>query len=382
MNPKLKKPQTFYLPTKQFNLKNKNKIKFQKKYTKERSFFMIKIAIDAMGGDFAPLEIVKGTLLALNKNKELHVVLYGNQKLITPLIEKTPFFGNNQITIKHTPYFLRSADKNIRDQLKATPNASLFLALEAAKQDEVQGVVSAGATQTLVLASHLILKKMPLMQRIAIAPMFNSFDNRTRILLDAGANTELKPQHLHTFANYATIIAKEILEIPNPQIKLLNIGTEPTKGRALELETYQLLSQDSNLNFGGNEEPQNLLTTSADILLSDGFTANIALKTYEGTMLNFMNHLKTILTKNLIKKMTTKTLFQKPLQQLKNQLDPRQIGGAMLLGLNKIVIKAHGSSQAYAFCQAILQAQKLIKAQVNQKIAHSLESSKKQRNPK
>jgi glycerol-3-phosphate acyltransferase PlsX len=340
---------------------------------------VIKIAIDAMGGDFAPLEIVKGTFLALNKNKELHVVLYGNKQLITPFIEKTSFFGSNQITIKHTPYFLGSADKNIRDQLKQKPNISLFLALEAAQKDEVQGVVSAGATQTLVLASHLILKKMPLIQRIAIAPMFNSFDNRTRILLDAGANTELKPQHLHIFARYATIIAKEILAIANPQIKLLNIGTEPTKGRTLELETYQLLSQDSNLNFGGNEEPQNLLTTSADILLSDGFTANIALKTYEGTMFNFMNHLKTILTKNLIKKIVTKTLFQKSLKQFQKQLDPRQIGGAMLLGLNKIVIKAHGSSQAYAFCQAILQAQKLIKAQVNQKIANILENTEKKK---
>ncbi|MBP5836045.1 phosphate acyltransferase PlsX [Candidatus Phytoplasma meliae] len=337
---------------------------------------MIKIAVDAMGGDLAPLEIVKGACLALDQNPSLQIILYGDQRLITPIIKNKSFFLNHQIIIKHTPYFLAMDDKNIRDQLKSKPNASLFLALQGALNDEVQGVVSAGATQALVLASHLILKKMPLMQRIAIAPMFNSFDHRIRILLDAGANVELKPQHLLIFAYYATIIAQEILAIPHPQVKLLNIGQEPNKGRTVELETYQLLSQAKLIHFGGNEEPQNLLTTSADILLSDGFTANIALKTYEGAVLNFMNNIKQIMTKNLAKKIITKVCFQKELHNFKKQIDPREIGGAMLLGLNKIVIKAHGSSQAYSFCQAILQAQKMIKANINQKITHFLERQK------
>ncbi|MBS2126457.1 phosphate acyltransferase PlsX ['Fragaria x ananassa' phyllody phytoplasma] len=337
---------------------------------------MIKIAVDAMGGDLAPLEIVKGVCLALDQNTALQIVLYGDQRLITPIIKNKCFFLNHQIIIKHTPYFLTMDDKNIRDQLKNKPNASLFLALQGAVNDEVQGVVSAGSTQALVLASHLILKKIPLMQRIAIAPMFNSFDNRIRILLDAGANIELKPQHLLAFAYYATIIAQEILAIPHPKVKLLNIGQEPNKGRTVELETYQLLSQAKHIHFSGNEEPQNLLTTSADILLSDGFTANIALKTYEGAVLNFMNNIKQIMTKNLAKKIITKLCFQKELHNFKKQIDPREIGGAMLLGLNQIVIKAHGSSQAYSFCKAILQAQKMIKANINQKITHFLEQQK------
>ncbi|CCP87992.1 phosphate acyltransferase PlsX [Candidatus Phytoplasma solani] len=334
----------------------------------------MKIAVDAMGGDFAPLEIIKGCCLALENNPSLQIVLYGDKNLINPILEKNSFFLNQQITIKHTPHFLTMDDKNIRDQLKTKPNASLFLAFQGALNDEVEGVVSAGATQALVLAGHLILKKMPLMQRIAIAPMFKSFDNRIRILLDAGANVELKPQHLLTFAHYATIVAYEILAIKNPQVKLLNIGKEFNKGRSVELETYSLLSQAKYINFGGNEEPQNMLNTSADILLSDGFTANIALKTYEGTVLNFMKNIKQIMTKSLTKKIITKLCFQKELQKLQKQVDPREIGGAMLLGLNKVVIKAHGSSQAYPFCQAILQAQKLISAKINQKITKILKN--------
>ncbi|WP_200858678.1 phosphate acyltransferase PlsX [Candidatus Phytoplasma australiense] len=336
----------------------------------------MKIAVDAMGGDSAPLEIVKGSCLALEKNPLLEIVLYGDQTLITPIIEKNRlnrFFEKKQIIIKHTPHFLTMSDKNIRDQLKTKPDASLFLALRGALNGEVKGVVSACGTQVLVLASHLILKKIPLMQRIAIAPIFKSFDNRVRILLDAGANVELKPQHLLVFAHYASIIAQEVLSIKNPQVKLLNIGHEANKGRLIDLETYQLLSQSSLINFGGNEEPQNLLTTSADILLSDGFTANIALKTYEGTALNFMKNIKQIMTQNSIKKIITKIYFQKELQKFKTKMDPREIGGAMLLGLNKVVIKAHGSSQAYAFCQAILQAQKMIAANINQKISQILE---------
>ncbi|WP_349402183.1 phosphate acyltransferase PlsX [Candidatus Phytoplasma solani] len=332
----------------------------------------MKIAVDAMGGDFAPLEIVKGSCLALENNPSLQIILYGDQNLITPIIAKNRFFLTQQISIKHTPHFLTMRDKNIRDQLKIKPDASLFLALKGALNEEVEGVVSAGGTQVLVLASHLILKKMPLMQRIAIAPIFKSFDNRIRILLDAGANVELKPQHLLMFAHYATIVAQEILSIKNPQVKLLNIGQEANKGRPVDLETYEILSKSPHINFGGNEEPQNILTTSADILLSDGFTANITLKTYEGTVLNFMKNIKQIMSQTLTKKIITKIYFKKELQKLQKKIDPREIGGAMLLGMNKIVIKAHGSSQDYAFCQAILQAQKMISTNINQKITQIL----------
>lgn len=338
---------------------------------------MTKLAIDVMGGDYAPLEIIKGVIMALSNTSNLQLILYGDQKQINILLKKNiknKYFDDimKYIKIIHTDSFLKMEVKNLRQQLKDKPNASMFLALKDANQNKTDGVVSAGPTQALILASHLMIKKFDFMKRIVLAPIYNSFDNKQRILLDAGANIDLKPENLLDFAICANIIAKELLKINNPKIKLLNIGTEDMKGRMFEIETYKLLKQCQKINFCGNEEPQNLLTSDADILLSDGFTANIVLKTYKGTINNINKVFKEILTSNLINKVISKLLFQKKINKIKKQIDPNEIGGAMILGLKKIIIKAHGSSKDYAFSKAILQGQKLIESNVIDKISKHL----------
>ncbi|MGA0448011.1 MAG: phosphate acyltransferase PlsX [Candidatus Phytoplasma pyri] len=343
---------------------------------------MTRLAIDAMGGDFAPIEIIKGTIMALSKTSDLEVNLYGNRNIINFLLKEnidSKFFINitKKIKIVHTDNFLSMDVKNLREQLRTKSDASMFLALKDANDNKVDGVISAGPSQALVLACHLFIKKFYFMKRIAFAPIYNSFDNRTRILLDAGANIDLKPENLLSFAICATIIAKELFDIKNPEIKLLNIGSESSKGRFLELETYKLLSQEKKINFGGNEEPQNLLTTTADILLSDGFTANIALKTYKGAINNLSKAFKKILTDGFFVKIISKLFFSKQILNMKKKIDPNEVGGAMILGLKKIVIKAHGSSASYSFYKAILQGKKLIESDVIYKTSKYFNDNKK-----
>ncbi|QTX02822.1 glycerol-3-phosphate acyltransferase [Candidatus Phytoplasma luffae] len=330
---------------------------------------MIKLAVDAMGGDFAPEMIVKGILKALEEDSNLYINLYGDKEKIDQIIEKNfNDFIKKRINIINTSFYLQSDIKNIREELRDNPKNSMFLALQDAKNDEVDGVVSAGPTQALVLASFLMIKTIPFAKRIALAPIFNSLTNKKVILIDAGANAETEPENLLNFAIYASVAAKELFQISNPVVKLLNIGIEKGKGRELERKIYDLLKKDNRIIFKGNEETTNILNTEADVLLSDGFTCNIVLKSYEGSLKNYFKIIKDIMTENWFKKIISKLLFAKKLKKIKKKLDSKEIGGAMLLGLNKIVIKAHGNSDEYAFYKAIVQAKTLIEKKFINKI--------------
>ncbi|TVY12372.1 phosphate acyltransferase PlsX [Candidatus Phytoplasma pini] len=340
---------------------------------------MIKLAIDAMGGDFAPYIVIEGVIKALTEDSSLYIYLYGDKYLIEEIIQKKTKINNkilkkiqNKITIVHTPFFLEAGIKHIREELRDNQQHSMFLALRAAQIEEADGVVSAGPTQALILASFLIIKTLKGISRIALAPIFSNLDNKQKILLDAGGNTDLKPEHLVNFAICASIMAQELLKIKKPIVKLLNIGSEKTKGRTFEKNAFHLLEKNNFILFKGNEEPQNILNTEADILLSDGFTSNIVLKSYEGALTITFQAIKKILTKNYLKKIISKILFSKELQKIKKKLDNKEIGGAMLLGLNKIVIKAHGNSNSYAFYNAIKQAKILIQQNFLKKIEKHL----------
>lgn len=344
---------------------------------------MIKLAIDAMGGDFAPEIVIKGIIKALREEKQLYINLYGDKIQINHIIKNKIVSSlydsvKDRINLIHTSFYLSMDIKNIREELRDNPNNSLFLALKSAKDNQVDGVVSAGPTQALVLASFLIIKTMNFMSRIALAPIFNSLDNKKRMLIDAGANIDITPENLLNFAIYASAAAKELFNIEKPIVKLLNIGIEKNKGRLLDQTVYNLLEQDNRIIFKGNEEPQNILTTEADILVSDGFTSNMILKSYEGSFQNSFQSVKKILTDNWFKKIMSRILFAKQFCKIKKTLDAKETGGAMLLGLNKIVIKAHGSSNDYSFYKAIIQAKILIDKNFLNKISQKFSVKKSQ----
>jgi glycerol-3-phosphate acyltransferase PlsX len=338
---------------------------------------MIKLAIDAMGGDLAPEKVIKGIVMALSQEENLYICLYGDQEKINYIIENKISSSvyktvKDRINIIHTPFFLKMDIKNIREEFRDCPNHSMFLALKAAKENEVDGVISAGPTQALVLSSFLIIRTMKSISRIALAPIFKTFDNKTKILIDAGANIEIEPENLLKLTVYASLVAKEFLEIDQPIVKLLNIGIEKNKGRDFERKLYDLLEKDNRIIFKGNEESKNVFNTEADILLSDAFTSNMVLKSYEGAFKNLFQSIKEVMTENWFKKIMSKILFSKKLKKIKQKIDSKEIGGAILLGLNKIVIKAHGDSNEYAFCKAIFQAKILIEKNFLTKITKKL----------
>ncbi|WCA22273.1 phosphate acyltransferase PlsX [Candidatus Phytoplasma oryzae] len=326
---------------------------------------MIKLSVDAMGGDFAPEIVIKGVIKALQKEKNIHIILYGDEIKIKNIINNT--ISNElldkikkQFFIKHTPYFLDMNIKNIRETLRDNPFYSMFLALQSAKNNEVDGVISAGPTQALILSSYLIIGTFDYLNRIALAPTFSSLNDKKKIILDAGANISLKPKQILDFAICASIVAKELFQINKPIVKLLNIGKEKNKGRIFEKETFNLLKKEKKIFFHGNEEPNNILNSEADILLSDGFTTNMILKSYEGAIGTLLDSIKKIMCENLFKKIISKIFFQKKIIQIKKKIDNRELGGAILLGLKKIVIKAHGNAGYYSFYKCIMQAKSLI----------------------
>ncbi|MBE0701157.1 MAG: phosphate acyltransferase PlsX, partial [Acholeplasmataceae bacterium] len=224
---------------------------------------------------------------------------------------------------------------------------------------------------------HFIIKRMEGMRRVAIAPIIPSYDGRGRILLDSGANLELRPEHLHDFAVYATIWAKSVLNRKNPQIALINIGTEEGKGRDLDKETYALFKASKDIHFYGNLEPKEIFTSEADVFISDGFTSNIVMKTMEGTAKGMGMVLKREIKASLISKIAA--LFMgKALKRFKKSLDASEIGGALLMGLDGVVIKAHGSSNDYAFYNGIRQAKEMVQANIIPLVSEIL--SKKEKN--
>lgn len=328
---------------------------------------MIKIAVDGMGGDFAPEPIVKGTLTALDKFKNIEITIFGDQDKMKPFLKE-----HDRLKVVHTPFYLEMGEQDPIKQYRTNKELSMFKALKALKDKEVDAVVSAGPTQALVVGGHFIVKRMPLMKRVAIAPVIPSYDKRGRILLDSGANVDLRAEHLHDFAVYASIVANKVLKRENPTVALINIGSEEGKGREIDIETYKLLKEDPNINFFGNLEPKDAFITEADILLSDGFTGNIVMKAMEGAATGLGMVLKREIKSSFRSKLGA-LLMKKSLNNFKRSLDASEIGGALLMGLNGVVIKAHGSSNDFAFYNAIRQAKEMAEADVIRIVSEALE---------
>lgn len=327
---------------------------------------MIRIAVDGMGGDFAPKEIVEGTLLALDKFKDIEIILYGDENKMAPYLKQ-----HDRLSVVHTPHYLAMGEKDPIRQYRKNKEMSMFMAMQAVKDKKADAVVSSGPTQALVVGGHFIIRRMKSMHRVAIAPIVPSIDGRGRILLDSGANTDAKPEHLVDFAIYASVVAQKVLKRKNPEVALLNIGTEEGKGRELEKETFKLLKDNPDINFYGNMETKDILTSKADIFLSDGFTANMVMKSMEGTAKGLGAILKREI-KGSIGGVIGALFMRKALKRFKKSLDASEIGGALLMGLNGVVIKAHGSSDAFGFYNGIRQAKEMVESDVINIVSNTL----------
>ncbi|OAT81267.1 phosphate acyltransferase PlsX [Desulfotomaculum copahuensis] len=308
----------------------------------------MKIAVDAMGGDHAPREIVRGAAEAAREFDQ-EIILAGEQgQIIAELGELT----DPRITIVHAPEAIAMGE-HPAVAVRRKKNSSIVRAVQLVKEGTAGAVVSAGSTGAAMAAALLGLGRIRGIDRPAIAGILPSRRGGT-VLLDVGANVDCKPQHLLQFAIMGSLYAEKILGIPEPRIGLLNIGEEETKGNELTLATHPLLKR-SGLNFVGNVEGRDIFQGPVDVVVCDGFVGNIVLKAGEGMAMALMHMVKEEVTKSWLAKMGTAMTIP-ALKDFRRRLDYAEYGGAPLLGVNGVVIICHGSSTARAIKNAVRRA--------------------------
>lgn len=311
----------------------------------------MRIAVDAFGGDNAPVEIIKGAYYA-SKEYSVEITLTGDKNIIESVIKENglQFYGDTKII--HTDDIITMHD-DPTSILKAHSNSSMALAFKELADGNADAFVSAGSTGAVVVGGTLIIKRIKGIKRPALGSLIPSPDG-SYMLMDMGANAQCRPEMLLQFGIMASVYLNKVEGRNNPKIGLLNIGTEDTKGDELRTETYKLLSE-APINFVGNIESREMPKGVCDAVITDGFTGNIALKLIEGTSMTLFKLIKQAMYKSLPNKLAALVL-KKDLYKLKNLMDSSEVGGALLLGVSKPVIKAHGSSDARAIKNAIRQA--------------------------
>ncbi|MCX7771505.1 MAG: phosphate acyltransferase PlsX [Clostridia bacterium] len=311
----------------------------------------MRILVDAMGGDNAPDEIVKGCLEAINENDGFELELLGDRAKIEKCLG-TQNLNNSRIIITETNDEITNMDKPT-EAIKKKQNSSLVVGMKKIKSQSAQAFISAGSTGALLAGSLLIAGRMKGVVRPALAPVVPSTKGQTMII-DAGMNTQIKPINYLQFGIMGTEYMKNMYGIENPRVGLVNVGTEESKGNEALKQAYEVLKK-SNINFIGNIEGRDLTDGKVDVVVCDGFTGNAMLKVMEGTGKYFMDYLKKMYSKSLSGKLSF-LLVKHELKKLKKEIDPEELGGTPILGVNGMIYKCHGNSKAKAIKNTILKA--------------------------
>ena len=329
---------------------------------------MYRIVIDAMGGDHAPKAIVEGALAALKEADDIEITLVGKEDEIRSFLTEE----SDRVRIVHADDVIEMAEAPVM-AVRKKKNSSLVVALNLVKNGEGDVFVSAGSSGAIIAGATLIVRRAKNVERAALAPLLPTVGGNWVMLVDAGANVDCKATHLMQFARMGSIYMETIMGIENPRIGLLNNGAEEEKGCALTKEVYGML-KESDLNFVGNIEARDALGDECDVLVADGFAGNVLMKSIEGTVKMLMKLLKQNLYSSLKSKIGA-LLAKDAFASLKKRMDYKEYGGALLLGINGGVVKAHGSSDAKAMKNAILQARKVAEGRIVERISEKLETT-------
>ncbi len=317
---------------------------------------MTRVAVDAMGGDRAPEEIVAGALDAASP--EIQPIFFGPAGLDTgglALVETTQAIG---------------MEEKPAEAVRGKPDSSLVAACRAVGQGEADAVVSAGNTGAMLAACFLELRRLSGVTRPAIAVVIPA-KRGPSVLIDSGANADARPEHLLQFAHMGSVFAEEVLDVRDPEVRLLSIGEEPEKGNQLALEAHALLAAAEDLRFAGNTESRDLLNGAADVVVCDGFTGNVVLKLMEGTILTVLEELREEIAAS--RRGRIGGLLVRPAARgLRQRLDPETYGGAYLLGLRGLAVIAHGNSSSRAIANAIELAARGVEHDVVGRLAQRL----------
>lgn len=314
----------------------------------------MKIIVDAMGGDNAPVSNVRGALAAAKEYKAEIVLVGRGEEILKVLADDGISELPAGVEIAHADQVVTMED-NPATAFKEKKDSSLTIGLTMLRDGKGDAFVSAGSTGALLSAATLITKRIKGIRRAALAPVL---PGSGAVLIDCGATAECTPEYLLQYAFMGSYYAGHALGKPEPRVGLLNIGTEPTKGTALQIETYALLKEaaaEGRINFVGNVEAREAVEGAVDVIVTDGYAGNIMLKTMEGTGLLLVRELKKVFLKNLKSKIAA-LMVKDGIKNMKKMMDSNEVGGTALLGISKPVIKAHGSSNDYAIKNAIGQA--------------------------
>ena len=331
----------------------------------------MKIIVDAFGGDNAPLEVIKGAAEAVSK-LDVEIILSGNEKIIKETAEKNGI-SLDKISIIHTESVIDIHEEPTM-VIKEKSDCSMAVGLKALSEGKGDAFVSAGSTGALVVGATFIAKRIKGVKRAALAPIMPTAKGYM-ILVDGGANVDCRPEMLVQFGVMGSCYMNKVMGISSPKVGLVNVGSEETKGRELELEAYKQF-QNAPVDFYGNLEAREVPFGECEVVVSDGFTGNVLLKLYEGMGSYFSHTLKDMLTSNLGGKLAALMIMPK-IKEFRKKMDYKEVGGAVLLGISKPVIKAHGSSDGKAFYNAIRQAKNCVEGKIIEEITSSLAAVEK-----
>ena len=331
---------------------------------------MVKIIVDCFGGDRSPQANIDGAIAALRNFDDLYLILTGDEEILKAELAKREYPAE-RIEILHAPDVITCEDKPT-DAIRLKRNSSMMKAIMMLRDDDsVAGLVSAGSTGALVTGALVRVGRLAGVIRPAFCPVLPTMDGGIVGICDSGANVEVQPDMLRQFAIMGSIYMETVYGVKNPRVALLNVGVEAEKGDAIRQEAYKLLSETENLNFVGNMESRDLLSGKYDLVVCDGFSGNVLVKTTEGTALELLKMLKKSIYSRTVYKIGA--LFMKKMfADMKSFMDYQNYGGSVLIGTSKVVVKGHGSSKAKAIEKCIEQAYRMETGSIGPRIESEL----------
>lgn len=334
---------------------------------------MIKIAVDAMGGDNAPNDIVKGSLKFVNDFKNAKLFLVGDKDSIEKAIGNDNY-NKEQIEIVHTSEIITNDEKPM-EAIRNKSESSLVKAIQMVKHKEADAIISAGSTGALLAGATTIIGRIKGVKRPTLAAVIPASKNKNYILVDSGANVDARPEYIVQFAILGSIYMEKMYGINSPKVGLVNVGTEESKGNEIAKETHELL-KDTNLNFIGNIEAREIPSGDVDVVACDGFTGNVVLKLTEGMAIMIKNELKNSIMKSKINMIGAK-IASGAFKDIGERFNHKKAGGAPIIGLRGLAVKAHGNSDDYAFYQGLKQCYLFVEKDITGEIKAYFESGKK-----
>ncbi|MGN0404601.1 MAG: phosphate acyltransferase PlsX [Bariatricus sp.] len=337
---------------------------------------MTKIAVDAMGGDNAPKEIIKGAVEAVQKRDDIQVILTGKEEVIADELAGYTY-NKEQITIVNTTEVIETAEPPVM-AIRRKKDSSIVVGLKLVKENKADAFVSAGSSGAVLAGGQLLVGRIKGVERPPLAPLIPT-EKGFALLIDCGANVDARPSHLVQFAKMGSIYMEHVMGVKNPKVGIVNIGAEEEKGNALVKETFPLLKECRDINFTGSIEAREIPHGQADVIVCEAFVGNVILKLYEGVGAVLISKMKKGMMTSLRSKIGA--LLVKPaLKSTMKDFDSSEYGGAPLLGLNGLVVKTHGSSTSKEVCNSILQCVTFKEQRINEKIKECIQAGEEPAN--